>query len=506
MLATEKSETIEAPTPEDEDLDRYLDGPGQQPETIQLPVDTEDEVEAAENKRTFFEKPTTKVGAVVLATVIVLGGLGMAMSSKVAESTPEKKDKKDQRIAELERRIENSAEETEAQTAERQAAEYARHNPNGGKKSGAKAKVKVNKTLPVVANQNMSRSYPLATIPRSYMPQGISQPRAVSLPRASQSAPQENSQVTALRKKIDEMAARMAQMQQASENSAIAQVPEDVPVAQNVSDVQDQPVQLAGGIEEQAIMSDASIAQIPVGSEARAVLDTPIVGAGGPVLLTLKTNVSDGAGKVCMAAGTKLVGQAQLVGGVAQIQLTAAMVGGQQVPIPAQSVAVFRSDKSPLMAKRLNGGGNGLGKALLGSLLDGGGAIAGQLLQPRTTTQFSANGFSSASSENSGATMGNALLAGGGAVSKSLGSNVKQQIQRTDGSAQVMGVKAGQELSLVFSGPVQLLTASAAMPPEPEVQAQSQPQSQPQPVSYNEEEQAIMDAPDSGEFIEQPEN
>jgi hypothetical protein len=259
-------------------------------------------------------------------------------------------------------------------------------------------------------------------------------------------------------------------------------------------------------------MANAAISQVPLGSEAKAVLDVPIVGAGGQVLLTLKSNVVDDAGKLCLSAGTRLVGTSRINGGVINVALTAAMVGGQQVPIPAQSVAVLKGDKSPLLAKKLNGG-NGTGKIILGALLNGGSAFSQQLLSPRTTSTFSNANGTSTSSTNVANSLGNAGIAAGSSIANNVGAGLNQSLQTTDGSAQVMGIKAGTELTLVFSGPVQLLSASADIPAETAPDALVAPASdelegQTIPVSSTNEELQSVDAlpidPVTGQPIEIP--
>jgi hypothetical protein len=366
-------------------------------------------------------------------------------------------------------------------------------------KTAAKAAKKGNSQVAQSVAYYQPQQYSRPAIRASQVPQTITQPtrQVARRPMRDLAAEREN-------------ALLKDQLQQAKLAQAVTdtQKSETVPQAEDVVNIQDEIAQIDGGIEEQAILADASIAQVPIGSEARAVLDTPIVGQGGSVLLTLKSNVTDAAGKICMSAGTKLVGSALNNGGVVQINLASAMVGGQQVPIPAQSVSVFRADKSPLLAKKLNGG-NGAGKVILSTLLNGGSAFAQQLLSPSTTSSFSNANGTSTSSTNVANSLGNAGIAAGGSIVNGVGAGLKQSLQSPEGSAQVYGVKAGTELSLVFSAPMQLLSASAELPPDP-IQPSTEAVPTAEPAVYQPEEQAIMDAPliepDSGQFIDQPDN
>jgi hypothetical protein len=299
------------------------------------------------------------------------------------------------------------------------------------------------------------------TIPESRVPLSYSPPRQ-AVAYSPPSLVRDNSSAR-------EIALLKEQIQQMKLAQAVAQTPEgmDTPPVQDVVNLQDSTVaQVDGGLEEQAILADARIAEVPVGTEARAVLDTPITGQQSPVMMTLKNDVTDTSGKVNLAKGTKLIGTSNNLEGVIQVNLSAAVVNGKQVSLPAQSVAVYRADKSPLIAKKLNGG-NGFGNAIVGALLDGGGAIASSLTQPRTTSQFSGVNGTFSSSTNANPTLGNALIAGGGAITQSIGGTLKQSLQQPSGALQIYGIKAGTELSLVFSAPIQMLTASAALPPDP---------------------------------------
>jgi hypothetical protein len=218
---------------------------------------------------------------------------------------------------------------------------------------------------------------------------------------------------------VREIASLKEQIQQMKLAQAVADKPqaiEDTPPVQEVSNLQDSTVaQVSGGIEEQAILTDSRIAEVPVGTEAIAVLDTPITGQQSPVMMTLKSDVTDASGKVTLAKGTRLVGTSNNLEGVIQINLSAAIVNSKQIPLPPQGVFVYKADKSPLIAKKLNGG-SGFGKTVFGALLDGGGAIASSLIQPRTTSQFSGVNGTFSSSTNANPTLGNALVAGGGAI------------------------------------------------------------------------------------------
>jgi hypothetical protein len=289
-----------------------------------------------------------------------------------------------------------------------------------------------------------------------------------------------------------EIASLKEQVQQMKLAQAVADKPqamEDTPPVQDVVNLQDSTVaQVNGGIEEQAILTDLRIAEVPVGTEVIAVLDTPITGQQSPVLMTLKSDVADASGKLTLAKGTRLLGTSNNLEGVIQVNLTSAVVNGKQVPLPPQGVFVYKADKSPLIAQKIKGG-NGVGKAVLSALLDGGTAIATGLTQARQTSQFnSANGTFS-STTNSDPTLGNALIAGGGAIAQSIGGNFKNSLQQSGDTPQIYGVKAGTELSLVFSAPIQMLTASAALPPE----------SNPAPIadpSASSQEQQILATPD----------
>jgi hypothetical protein len=351
------------------------------------------------------------------------------------------------------------------------------------KASGAKGKPKgnvVKKQTPPVVAQVASYTPPVEpyrpTVPASYSPPRQPVAYAPSSPVRDNGSARE---IASLKEQIQQM--KLAQSVQQ------AQVPQviDTPPVQDVVNLQDSTVaQVDGGLEEQAILADARIAEVPIGTEAIAVLDTPITGQQSPVMMTLKSDVADASGKVTLAKGTKLIGTSNNLEGVIQVNLSAAIVNGKQVPLPPQGVFVYKADKSPLIAKKLNGG-NGAGKAVLGALLDAGGAIASGLTQPRTTSQFSGVNGTFSSSTNADPTLGNALIAGGGALAQSIGGNFKQSLQQPSGAAQIYGVNAGTELSLVFSAPMQMLTASAALPPEP---AQA---SIAEPSAYSQEQQIL---------------
>lgn len=453
---------------QDDNLGAYLDADlGHDESTTpeeQEQLETEREEDEAGFVVPFFRRPSTKLyGATGAVSVVVLGLfvlLARGCEGDKTSSTVAAKplDAKDQEIALLKKQNSQIAGQLETEAQKRQRSKY--------------LETVIPKAIPKkvpIAAKRPTNSYPQASRV-SYAPIPVREtPRAVSIPPAPP-APAPNNQapeIAALKAQLKEL---LAQREKPAE--LVAQV-EETPPNDYQEVVNTEPVApVQGGIEEVSLLSGRPAVTIAAGTEAKAKLLVPIVGTGAQVVLALTTDIKDVSGQVSIPAGSKLLGTAAIQNGIAQVNLTGAVINGQATELPAtNAIAVLTDGKQPIIAKRLGGGssGPGIGNTLLTALLGAGSAGIGQLLAPKTTQTISTiNGITS-QSVNPPSTMTNALLAGAGGLTTGLSSGFKAAIPTTQTTASpAMGVKAGLTLNLVFTAPIEMLTAMALPQSEPE--------------------------------------
>lgn len=148
-----------------------------------------------------------------------------------------------------------------------------------------------------------------------------------------------------------------------------------------------------------------SSTDISVGTQARAILQTPIGWTGSienatqNVLVQLKDSLKASDGTIALPSGTSLITRVTKAdsSGLVQMEAIAAIVNEQgrnvQRPLPEHAILILGSNGTPLRAskERSSNFGSDLGIALL----SGASKVAGLLNQPQSQTITSSSGFQS---------------------------------------------------------------------------------------------------------------
>ena len=502
------SEPIAEPITVQEDLSAYLDSdPDAQPITREEYIDPEAKYDEQDHKRFGLKDPRIKTGLTIggILAVMFVGSAVLNNASNSNQVQVAKADPKDKQIAELRNQIKTMHTESEDAIADRQAKEYGIKKPGTPTKPSAansasgsiaasstgatySAARPVARTVSSDYVSELPQSRPIRFTPRtSVIPASYSAPRVAAAP-ASQGTTG-NARESQLQKRIDELQARLAQMEK-KRSEVVASVPEATvqevpegpippesieqslpqPSVQNVAAVNPDPVaQFDGGIEEVALMRGQPVVTIAAGSQSTAQLDLPIYQGAqqARVLATMTSDLTDRNGSVVIEKGAKLLGYASFNGDFVSVAFESAVVNGQAVTLPGAAIAVLAENKQPLIAKSFSGsGGASFGKTFASVALNGVSSGIGQLLQPSTSTVI--NGSSTiASSTSSGNTLGNAGLAALGGISNGVSNGLQAEIQRS-GQVQVSakGIKSGSTLRLVFTADTQILSplVMAAVP------------------------------------------
>ena len=443
----------------------------------------------------FFKKPTTKLwGSVSGFTLLLIVVLGLVTHScdggTTTQATAKKpEDSKDKLIASQQKQIADMASQIEDQTQRRQRSKYME-----AAKVTPKEKPKAVSASNVVRADTPSRpSYQAysAPVPQRLFSRAESRPSTpfratpAAAPRAEQNTAL-MSQVTALQAQMQKLLAdrtKAAEQVPAEQVATVPTVEEQTaeqitatdtaqtrPDYQNVVNTEPVPVaQVDGGIEEAALLSGRPPLTIAAGTEAKATLLVPIVGERSQVVLSLDSDIIDAQGRLSIPAGAKLLGYGQIVNGVASINLQTAVINGLATELPqTAAIAVLTEGKAPIIAKKIAGGssGPGMGRTLLSALLDAGSSGIGQLLAPQTTSTFSSGAGISSQSINPPSTLSNAGLAAAGGLTTGISNGLKASLtaQPQTASTPAMGVKAGLKLNLVFTSPLEMLSAQAIGP------------------------------------------
>ena len=472
---------------------------------ISEPGAVEDEPEAhiedlhdeAEKPVPFLKGPAAKLGGTVgggaLLLIAVLGLVTHSCDGGVEKKVTAQKplDSKDKLIAQLRESNQLLASQIEKDTQARQAAKYMQTAAPKAK-AGAKASPKASTVASSASGSGGSSSSGYSR--QSYTPASYSPPptRVVSFPAPARPAlapvaprvdSAQSSEIAVLKQQLKNL---LAERTEKAEQVALVPEPVEPVVEEQTADepsmlqkaVATEPPQgeliaaapVDGGMEEMALMSGRPMVSIAPGTEAQATLLVPIVGERSQVVLSLDSDIMDSQGALTIPAGAKLLGVGSIQNGVASINLQSAVIDGAVTALPqTAAIAVLGEGKKAIIAKRIGGGGGsgpGMGRTLLGALLDAGSSGIGQLLAPQTTSTFSSGAGISSQSINPPSTLGNAGLAAAGGLTSGISNGLKASLtaQPQTASTPAMGVKAGLKLNLVFTSPLEMLSAQAIGP------------------------------------------
>ena len=490
----------------DDELGAYLDadlgGFTDLSETAEdEPIHPEQQHEEAVKAVPFFRRPGIKLwGSIGGFSVVLIAGLGLITHScdgvsETKTAAQKSQDPKDKLIAALKESNQQLASQIEKDTQQRQRQKYL--------ETAAPKSKDTNKAKPksaTVASASGSESRPSYSTP-TYSAAAYSRPspaRVVSFPAPERPrmAPvqsvtprstDQSTEIASLKAQLKTLLVERAAKRSESEvkpdviASAVPPVEEQTaedapqqsatdPNYQNVVSTESAPVaQLDGGIEEAALLSGRPPLTIAAGTQAKATLLVPIVGERSQVVLSLDSDIIDAQGRLSIPAGAKLLGYGQIVNGVASINLQTAVINGLATELPqTAAIAVLGEGKQPIIAKKIAGGnsGPGMGRTLLSALLDAGSSGIGQLLAPQTSTTISSGAGITSQTINPPSTLSNAGLAAAGGLTTGISSGLKSALsaQPQTVSTPAMGVKAGLKLNLVFTSPLEMLSAQAIGP------------------------------------------
>ncbi|MGG6265451.1 TrbI/VirB10 family protein [Leptolyngbya sp. AN03gr2] len=209
-----------------------------------------------------------------------------------------------------------------------------------------------------------------------------------------------------------------------------------------------------------------SSVDISVGTQAKAILQTPIGWTGSVenatqnVLVQLNDPLKASDGTIAMPSGTSLITRVTKAdsSGLVQMEATAAIVNEQgrnvQRPLPEYAILILGSNGNPLRAskERSSNFGSDLGIALL----SGASKVAGLLNQPQSQTITSSGGFQSTTAN------GKPNLAAG--VAEGIGQALlNRQLQRAQQESQsssnqpaLFVLKQGSPVQVFVNQPVSL--------------------------------------------------
>ena len=500
MLTTHEENLDQTAAPDDE-LGAYLDAdlgdisePGQIDDEPEAHI--EDIHKEAEQTVPFLKGPGAKLwGTVGGGTLLLIAVLGLVTHScdggtetKVAAQKP--LDPKDKLIAQMRENNQLLASQIEKDTQARQAAKYMQ---TAAPKAKAGAKAKPNGATAASSGSGSGGSSSSGYSRPSYTPASYSPPptRVVSFPAPARPAPPvvsradsaQSSEIASLKQQLKTL---LAERSKKAEQVALAPEPVEPVVEEQTVDepsmlqnavatespqgelVAAAPVD--GGMEELALMSGRPMVSIAPGTEATATLLVPIVGEQSQVVLNLDSDIMDSQGRLIIPAGAKLLGVGSIQNGVASITLQSAVIDGAVTALPqTAAIAVLGEGKKALIAKRISGGGGSgpsMGRTLLGALLDAGSSGIGQLLAPQSQTTISSGAGITSQTINPPSTLSNAGLAAAGGLASGISNGLKAGLtaQPQTVSTPAMGVKAGIKLSLVFTSPLEMLSAQAIQP------------------------------------------
>lgn len=175
--------------------------------------------------------------------------------------------------------------------------------------------------------------------------------------------------------------------------------------------------------EEASILSGVPVRRLTVGGMAQGQLVTPVIWAGDRAstatqsaqenavgekfIVQLQQPLVDKDGSVAMPAGTQIVAAVVEVNqsGLAILNVTRAVIDGQEYVLPPGSINIRGNDGQPLMAQRWGDKGPAIASGDITTFLFGAASRVGQVLtQPDTQSSTSVNGygFSSSTTSSSG--------------------------------------------------------------------------------------------------------
>lgn len=226
-------------------------------------------------------------------------------------------------------------------------------------------------------------------------------------------------------------------------------------------------------VEEASLLNGVPRRALQVGSMAQGQLVTPVIWAPKAATVTvtpqarpeaqkfviqLTEPLSDKDGFVALPQGTQLVAQVVDVNasGLAQLQVTQAVVDGQEYMLPPSAISIHGNEGQPLVASKWGNKRPLIASGDITSFLFGALSKVGQVLtqqDSQTSTSISGNGISSSTSSQSGGhnLLGAVLNGGFTPLTQHIKERSEQRMQELVSRPNVWYVPAGESVQVFIN-------------------------------------------------------